>query len=493
MEPKLASGKATKMELNDLTNVDGTPNSGQVLKFDGKDWTPATDETGTGGSTLWKENGDDIFYNNGKVGIGTDVPAYPLDILTSTSISISTKSAGPNNFIPLSNTTGFRGYSGIRSNDMEVGTMVGNNTGKVHITTNEQPRLTVASDGKVGIGTTSPTTELDIMGNIRTSSLAGTGKRNVVADANGNLTIDMEGSSIWEKGTGNNIFYNSGNVGIGTSSPTHPLQISSSNSESIKIQSTGTDNWIGFHTSEGYQGYAGISWNDKDMDFGTGLFNTTGKVHLVTNAIPKLTVATNGNVGIGTTSPEVKLDVRGGEVNLISREGDFRIGNSTHRLKIGVATDGPEAGRANIRSVGGINELYLAAGLGLETLRIKENAVEVTKELNRPSTGNADLIPVAYGTIKFDGTILNGTGNFRVERPGPIGFFLIIIDFVNYSTATHTSLVTLQTPGQRSFIDASSAFVSGGNALAVNTYVLRDNGVENGRQFLSFSFVVYKQ
>ncbi|RXJ44452.1 hypothetical protein [Gelidibacter gilvus] len=327
------------------------------------------------------------------------------------------------------------------------------------------------------------------------TDIEGTPINNQVLKWNGTSWIpgDISGSSsIWKKGTGNNIFYNSGNVGIGTIQPMHPLEISSSTSESIKIQSTSPNNWIGFHNNEGFQGYMGINWDDKDIVLGTALFNTTGKVHLATNSIPKLTVARNGNVGIGTVSPEVKLDVRGGDGNLISYEGDFRIGNSTHRLKMGVFTDGPDLGRASIRAVGGKNELYLGAGPGLETLRIKEDAVEITKKLKRPSTGNADLIPVAYGTISADGTIKSGTGNFRVERPGPIGYTLVIIDFVNFSSA-HTSIVTLQGSVERAFISAGSEFVAGGYALAVKTSVLNDNGQPNGRSFQNFSFVVYKQ
>ena len=70
----------------------------------------------------------------------------------------------------------------------------------------------------------------------------------------------------------------------------------------------------------------------------------------------------SGNVGIGTNSPESTLHVKGGNWDISSTEGDFKIGNSTYRLKIGVAVDGEGAGSVNMRAVGGTNRLKLGSG-----------------------------------------------------------------------------------------------------------------------------------
>lgn len=67
-------------------------------------------------------------------------------------------------------------------------------------------------------------------------------------------------------------------------------------------------------TPSGFIGYSGVWSGDNDVDFGTTSINAIGKVHLTTQATPKLTVAPNGNIGIGGTSPTAKLHIfQGGQ------------------------------------------------------------------------------------------------------------------------------------------------------------------------------------
>ncbi|WP_394370245.1 tail fiber domain-containing protein [Zobellia russellii] len=67
---------------------------------------------------------------------------------------------------------------------------------------------------------------LDVVKGIRSGDLAGTGERNVMADADGNLMIGTGagGSSLWEEDEGN-IYRSSGNVGVGVSNPEKKMHV----------------------------------------------------------------------------------------------------------------------------------------------------------------------------------------------------------------------------------------------------------------------------
>ena len=74
----------------------------------------------------------------------------------------------------------------------------------------------------------------------------------------------------------------------------------------------------------------------------------------------KLTI--NGNLGIGKISPATKIDIIGGNWDVLNGEGDFRIGDGTYRFKIGVANDGSGAGDVRMTAQGGTNRLILGGG-----------------------------------------------------------------------------------------------------------------------------------
>ena len=102
----------------------------------------------------------------------------------------------------------------------------------------------------------------------------------------------------------NGINNNSGNVGIGTSTPLNLLSVKSTNSNVATFDGS-ANMWITLAESGINRGYVGsFAGNPEDVELGTYGNNATGSTHLTTLNVPRLTCLSNGDVGIGTTIPQ---------------------------------------------------------------------------------------------------------------------------------------------------------------------------------------------
>ncbi len=103
------------------------------------------------------------------VGIGIAAPNARLHVVaTSNPAAIIDGPAGM--YLQIYEGGAYRGYLGSYAggdNDVDFGTGSGNATGKVHLTIQAGPKLTVRENGFVGINTVNPQFQMDVLGRIR--------------------------------------------------------------------------------------------------------------------------------------------------------------------------------------------------------------------------------------------------------------------------------------------------------------------------------------
>jgi hypothetical protein len=169
-----------------------------------------------------------------------------------------------------------------------------------------------ASENKVGIGTDSPSEELDITGdgsNVRLRMYDGAGASVARFEHSGaNLdianvatgTATMTFTTGTGSGTPKMTIDASGNVGIGDNNPQSKLSVSGGAIHTDRsLGSTQNHLEFGSATTNTF-GHIGLTQSNANLYFGSDLVQQA----MVINRA-------NGNVGIGTTSPSSKLEIAG--------------------------------------------------------------------------------------------------------------------------------------------------------------------------------------
>jgi hypothetical protein len=108
--------------------------------------------------------------------------------------------------------------------------------------------------------------------------------------------------------------------------------------------------------------------------------------------------------------------------------------------------------------------------------------IKVSGELRRPTTGNSNLLPIAYGTIQDNGNTLTTSGNWTLAHTNNSGIWNITVDDETIAL-TGYSLIASSNANFPSFVLALP--VSG--KLQIKTYI--SSGT---LQDIGFSFVIYK-
>jgi len=159
---------------------------------------------------------------------------------------------------------------------------------------------------------------------------------------------------------GTSVFYieDGGNIGIGTTSPAGILDVS------------GADNDVFFRRNAGqYFKFTTDAHSNRFESAGKTVFiGTTDAqtLYLKTNDSSRLTITSAGLVGIGTTSPDDKLHVSGGNIRLTANSSTAAIlslhpnnGNSVDKWQIAADADGSNLSFSNKSTGSMVSTMYL--------------------------------------------------------------------------------------------------------------------------------------
>lgn len=312
-----------------------------------------------------------IDRDTGNVGIGTTSPARKLDVYGGAA-SIQTTPSGVSSYsgpgllvqstAVVGNFTDFRGLTRKAATLNVVSGWSTASNGPILNVSNaaSDGLLYVDSGGNVGIGTTSPTASLSLgldkrfridVSNAYIHTLFARGSYTTsFAQSAGNSRIGSSGgfefyvndpATLGQVHMGNNavVISNTGNVGIGTTSPQSTLAV-----ESGSNSNTAT---FSYAAGSGELRIVGNAASGQNLLFGSsasqrqgGLIysNPNNSLSFRTNGVSdRMVIDSSGNVGIGTTGPGAQLHVKAssGEVARFSDELSGDIYLSLGRTALG--------------------------------------------------------------------------------------------------------------------------------------------------------------
>jgi len=329
-------------------------------------------------------------------------------------------------------------------------------------------------------------------------------------------TWTSSASSQWTT-SGTNIYYNSGNVGIGTNNPQYLLHVTGAAASTVSnivveagTNATGQRSEIrfGIPAFSGTGKRAGITSNTYTSDGSNLQFWTNASGG--TLSTPQMTILPSGFVGIGTTSPAYKLETSGGAIAVTGTNNYlyYAVTNSSSSgayMMFDAQTAGGSGRKYQIGTTGTSNnpgtgcfELYDAT---VNATRMVVNAsgnvgigmtnpgylVDVAGDVN--STGsfriNTILQPKVYHYNSFNGVTSFDAGNFDLVNFNNVE--IRVIPAFNTTNSGALQIQALDTAGtvygaaEAGYVvwqgNRSTAFAYGGSATVFGNTELITNGV----------------
>ena len=400
-------------------------------------------------ANLTNINNKFLVTTGGNVGIGTTSPSYKLDVNGSLRASSNIYAISTYALVLDSNEGSGPQLTFGSTSDTDLFGRIAQHASKFQFITQSRnfewlngssSLMILQTNGNVGIGTTSPNKKLEIL-----------------STASDHLRLAFNSSAYWDlfqnaadgsfrilKDNGSLFtFAQSGNLGIGTDDPDYTLHLLKSSGD--------TEMYI---NGQNGQSSLRMGLDARNWQIKTAAAPYLWSLNYVGTDLPLSNIITanvGGNVGIGTASPDVKLEINGGADAIAKITGtttaarfDYKT-NSHHRFWQLIESDGrfrfydqtngserltiENSGNVGIGTTSPASKLSINAGVAAitagPTVRISKGASPVGSIAYDTLVIEADDVP----TIRFgenDGTvstIMSGDSNLRINSTSPIKFY----------------------------------------------------------------------